>query len=165
MNSIDQTSEGERLVGFLALLGLICFFLVRYLKSVLSRPLPPDPWDEQISANLAEGKGTPICQRCLAPHDRLMNFCADCGAPVGKYTNLLPYPYLFAIGHTLRIGTSGSFRRSPLTIAGFLLFSLAEYAVFAPVYWVRFALNITNQRGASSQPESEIPAADSENSE
>jgi hypothetical protein len=51
---------------------------------------------------------------------------------------LLPFPYLFSIGHTLRIGTDGRFKRSPLTITGFLLVGLAEYALFAPVYWFVF---------------------------
>jgi hypothetical protein len=158
MTLTGQTSDVERLVGLLAVLGLVCYFVVRCLKSVLNRPLPPDPWDEQVSADLAEGNGTPICHRCLTPHDPLQNFCADCGAPVGKYTHWLPYPYLFALGHTLRIGTSGTFRRSPLTIAGFIILSLAEYAVFAPVYWLRFFLNSSNEP-ASHSPESETPGS------
>ena len=149
MDFIGQTTHAERLVGFLAAFGIVCYLFVRVLKAALSRPLSPDPWDEQISADLAEGNGTPICHRCLAPHDPLANFCTDCGAPVGKYTTLLPYPYLFAIGHTLRIGTSGTFRRTPLTIVGFIILSIAEYAVFAPIYWIRFLLNLSHERLSS----------------
>jgi hypothetical protein len=160
MNLISQTSEAERLVGFLAVLGIVCYCFVRYLKAVSNRPLPPDPWNEQVSADLAEDNGSPICHRCLAPHDPLANFCADCGAPVGEYTNWLPYPYLFAVGHTLRIGTSGTFRRSPLTVGGFFLLSIAEYAVFAPVYWLRFLLNIPKDR-PFDPPESETPVSKS----
>jgi hypothetical protein len=57
---------------------------------------------------------------------------------VGQYTNWLPFPYLFSVGHALRIGTSGEFRRSPLTVIGFMLFGLAEYALFVPIYWIVF---------------------------
>jgi hypothetical protein len=156
MNLIGQTSEAERLVGILAGLGLVGYFFVSGVMSWLRRPLPPDPWDEQVSADLAEGNGAPICHRCLAAHDAMADFCPDCGASVGKYTNWLPYPYVFALGHTLRIGTSGTFRRSPLTIAGFIILSIAEYAVFAPFYWLRFFLNLPNGRSSSS-PENEIP--------
>lgn len=153
MNEVAQTSEAQRLVGFLAIAGLVCYFLVRYLKRWLSRPpLLPDPWDDQVSADLAAGKGAPICHRCLVPHDPLINFCSACGAPVGQYTNWMPYPYLFTVGHTLRIGTSGTFRRSPLTIGGFILLAFAEYAMFAPIYWLRMFLNISNEH-LSSPPE------------
>ena len=160
MNLTGQMSNAERLVGILAVLGVVCFFFVSCLKAWLSRPLPPDPWDEQVSADLAEGNGTPICHRCLTPHDPLANFCADCGAPVGEYTNWLPYPYLFSIGHTLRIGTSGTFRRSPLIIAGFILLAVVEYAVFAPFYWLRFFLNLAN-RPHSAPPAHEISGGES----
>jgi hypothetical protein len=161
MDLTSQTFEGERLVGILAVLGVIGYFFVRFLKAVLSRPLRPDPWDEQVSADLAEGNGIPICHRCLAPHGPLQNFCADCGAPVGEYTNWLPYPYLFSLGHTLRIGTSDTFRRSPLTVAGFILLSLVEYAVLAPFYWIRLFLNISHQH-SSAPPADEISGTDPE---
>jgi hypothetical protein len=36
---------------------------------------------------------------------------------------------------TLRIGASGDYKRSPLTIAGFFCLGIAEYELFAPVYW------------------------------
>ena len=157
MTLTGQTSDAERLVGFVAILGIVCFCVVRYLSALSRRPLAPNPWDEEINAALSNGDGVPICHRCLAPHDELTNFCANCGAPVGEYTNWLPYPYLFAVGHTLRIGTSGTFRRSPLTIAGFMLLAVVEYAVFAPVYWARFFFNISNSPGSESPASASDP--------
>jgi hypothetical protein len=95
-----------------------------------------------VAAEIAGEDSTPVCHRCLTPHSAEVYFCPECGAPVGTYTNWLPFPYLFSIGHTLRIGTEGTFKRSPLVIAGFFLFSLAEYTVFAPVYWVQFLKHV-----------------------
>ena len=160
MTLADQASDGERLVGFVAVFAVICYGVARYLKTWSRRPLAPNPWDGEINADVMEDNGIPICHRCLAPHDPLANFCRDCGAPVGEYTNWLPYPYLFAVGHTLRIGTSDTFHRSPLTIAGFILLSVAEYTVFAPFYWLRLFLNIRDAH-PSRPPANEFPGSKS----
>jgi hypothetical protein len=98
----------------------------------------PDPWDDQVAAEIATDDAPALCQHCLAPHDQLADFCAECGAPVGECTNLMPFPCLFSIGHILRIGTNGEYRRSPLTISGFILLSIVEYLVFAPFYLFEF---------------------------
>jgi hypothetical protein len=42
---------------------------------------------------------------------------------------------LFSIGHALRVGADGEYKRSPMTVLGYFLLALAEYTVFAPVYW------------------------------
>jgi hypothetical protein len=73
-----------------------------------------------------------------------VDFCSACGAAVGRYTNWLPYPYLFSVGHVLRIGTSGDFKQSALTITGFLFLGLVEYTVFAPIYWFMLARGINH---------------------
>jgi hypothetical protein len=138
-------NDPERLVGFLAILLVSSYGMIRFYQRLIATPSRSDPWDEKVQLEIAEGNCAPVCHRCLTPHDSLVNFCPECGAPVGEYTNLLPFPYLFSIGHTLRIGTTGSFRRSPVTIAGFLFFGLVEYAVFAPIYWIFFFLNLSNQ--------------------
>jgi hypothetical protein len=91
-----------------------------------------------VAEDVEKDEAMPLCHRCLSPHDPLRNFCAQCGAPVGEYTNWLPYPYLFSIGHTMRIGTAGEYRRSAFIIFGFFLLAFAEYAFFAPVYWFIF---------------------------
>jgi hypothetical protein len=123
---------------------------VNVIRWFLCGPSKPDPWDEQTASDLREGNGSPLCHRCLNPHDPLLNFCPDCGAPVGKYTNLLPFLYPFSVGHTMRIGTSGTFKRSPLIIIGFVVASLAYVAFIAPFYWLRLLRNIFNQTPADS---------------
>ena len=131
-------SRPELEVGILGLTLLCCAAIWSFFRWFLTGPTLPDPWDEQVTREMESGETRPICHRCLMPHDAGDDFCHECGAPVGDYTNLLPFPYLFSIGHTLRIGTAGDFRRSPLTVAGFILLGIAEYALFAPVYWGMF---------------------------
>jgi hypothetical protein len=136
--AFNGSPSPESITGIWGLLGLgtcAIWLFVRWLKD---GPATPDPWDHDVTEALQKEEASPLCHRCLSPHDDRANFCATCGAPVGVYTNWLPYPYLFSIGHTMRIGTSGEFRRSPLTIAGFFLLGLAEYTIFAPVYWFVF---------------------------
>jgi hypothetical protein len=71
------------------------------------------------------------------PREAAVDFCPECGAPVGTYTNWLPFPYLFSLGHTVRLGASGDFERTPVTLAGFWLLGLIEYTALAPLYWYR----------------------------
>jgi hypothetical protein len=42
------------------------------------------------------------------------------------------------LGHTLRLGTAGDYKRSPITVLGFVLLALAEYTIFAPIYLYQF---------------------------
>jgi len=155
--AFNGVQSPESITAIWALLGLgACgiWLLIRWLKD---GPVTPDPWDHDVTEALQKEEASPLCHRCLSPHDDRANFCATCGAPVGAYTNWLPYPYLFSIGHTMRIGTSGEFRRSPLTIVGFFLFALAEYTIFAPVYWLMFIRGLrrslpTETHGRESAP-------------
>lgn len=145
-----QLSHGDNdpdlLVGILAVAGLLGCGIWALMKHVLTGPAQPDPWDKNIAAEIGKEEATPLCHRCLTAHDSSTDFCPACGAAVGQYTNWLPYPYLFSVGHALRIGTSGEFRRSPLTVLGFLLFSLTEYTLFAPVYWILMLRNLGKHR-------------------
>jgi len=145
-------------VGILGIAILVCFVLWRFIRWLFSGPPRPDPWSDEVAAEVAKDDAVPLCHRCLAPHDSHVDFCPDCGAPVGPYTNWLPYPYLFSIGHTLRIGASGDFRRSPLTIAGFFCLGIAEYALFAPVYWFMLLKGLSAH--GQSSPLSEPPPQD-----
>lgn len=136
--SNNYISKPDLVVGILGLTLLCCYAVWSFFRWFLAGPTMPDPWDEQVTREMESGETRPLCHRCLTPHDVGDDFCHECGAPVGEYTNLLPFPYLFSIGHTLRIGTAGEFRRSPLTVGGFILLGFAEYALFAPVYWFMF---------------------------
>ena len=107
------TEDPTMRVGALGIVILLCLGLWMLIRWLFSGPQRPDPWSDEVAAEIAKDDAVPLCHRCLAPHDSRVDFCPDCGAPVGAYTNWLPYPYLFSIGHTLRIGASGDFRRSP----------------------------------------------------
>lgn len=144
-------SDPELVVGILAVTTLACFGLWALVKRMLLEPAPPDPWDSDVATEIRMEGATQLCHRCLTAHDSAADFCPACGAPVGQYTNWLPYPYLFSVGHALRIGTSGEFRRSPLTVFGFMLFSLVEYTLFAPIYWVLML------RKLGKAPEQDVP--------
>jgi hypothetical protein len=153
LGQTDGMSRPELIVGSLGVLVLSCYGIWALIRWVTTGPSTPDPWDSQVEADLTKDDATPLCHRCITPHDSLVHFCSNCGAAVGDYTNLLPYPYLFSIGDALRIGTSGNFKRSPLTIAGFILLSFAEYSIFAPFYWLRFARNLSQPAEINPTPE------------
>ncbi len=157
-STIYLKDDPTTVVGVLGIAILLCLVLWRLFRWLFSGPPQPDPWSEEVAAEIAKDDAVPLCHRCLAPHDSQVDFCPDCGAPVGPYTNWLPYPYLFSIGHTLRIGASGDFRRSPLTIAGFLLLGMVEYALFAPVYWFMLLKGLSVR--CQSEPPSDLPPQD-----
>ena len=145
------------LIGIVAV-SVLYYCLGLFLQRLRVSPTTPDPWDDQVAAAIENDDAVPLCHHCLAPHSAAADFCPECGAAVGEYTNLLPYPYLFSVGHALRIGAFGNFKRSPLTVAGFLALGFIEYSVFAPFYWFRLLRNIfyKPQSGSTSdQPPTE----------
>jgi hypothetical protein len=147
------------LVGVFGLLALTGGLVWAFVRWFLRAPLQPDPWDASVAIELETTQPAPLCHRCLLPHDPASDFCPSCGTAVGTYTNWLPYPYLFSIGHALRVGTAGEFKRTRLAVFGYLLFSLAEYALFAPVYWVVFLRHLLSPPATAPplDPESTTP--------
>ena len=132
---ITKASNGELLVALITIIVLSLYAFVRLLKRLTSGPVSPEPWDQETAAKLDDVSTKVLCHRCLVPNEPLADFCENCGAPVGKYTNYLPFPYLFSLGHTLRVGADGEYKRSPITTLGYFLLALGEYTIFAPVYW------------------------------
>ncbi|MFO1512876.1 MAG: hypothetical protein U1F83_08210 [Verrucomicrobiota bacterium] len=145
-------SEPERVVAILAVFGLLGFVIWQGVKWILQTKPAADPWDETTTAELEGDEAVPLCHHCLLPHDVSTDFCPGCGTPVGQYTNWLPFPQLFSVGHVLRTGTSGEFKRTPLTILGFLLFSLVEYTLFVPIYWIVFLRKTLGHRNPEVPP-------------
>ena len=47
----------------------------------------------------------------------------------------MPYVELFSEGEVFRNGVLDRVRLSPLTVAGYVLYSLTQYLILAPVYW------------------------------
>jgi hypothetical protein len=142
MAFLPGTWDRERLLGFLVLLGVGLYSLVLLLKRLAQTPPSPDPWDAETASRVEDADAPVLCHRCLVPNNPGADFCENCGAAVGEYTNYLPYPYVFSLGHILRVGTAGEFRRSPVTVLGFILLAVAVYKIFAPVYLVFFFRNL-----------------------
>jgi hypothetical protein len=123
-------------IGILALMFLGGAGIYGLLHWLFSGPRSADPWGDEVEKGLESDEALPLCHRCLHEHSPAVDFCPHCGATVGQYTNWLPYPYIFSLGDTLRLGTAGAFHRTVLTELGFILLAVAEYAVFAPFYWI-----------------------------
>lgn len=114
----------------------------QFLKWLRQLPVPPDPWDAEVAESLESPDVSPVCHKCSQPQPQGQTFCEHCGCAVGDYNNCMPYVYLFSEGEVLRTGSGGKFRVNAVTIAGFLLYSLTCYLIFAPVYWYLLYKNI-----------------------
>jgi hypothetical protein len=158
MNTFAELTQpadsGERLVGILATLAIAAYAMVAFIRWCLRGQAKPDPWPEEIAAEIADDRAPALCHHCMEPHDSSVYFCPDCGAPVGTYVNFLPYPQLFSVGFVLRIGTFGAFKRSWINVAGFVLLGLIQYVVFAPAYWFMLMRNLSHRRALPPSPES-----------
>ncbi|HWY29922.1 MAG TPA: hypothetical protein VNX46_04160, partial [Candidatus Acidoferrum sp.] len=60
---------------------------------------------------------------------------------------------LFSQGEVLRNGVNDKLPQSALIIAGYLLFSLSMYLLFAPIYWVLLFRNLRRQNESVEQTE------------
>lgn len=139
MNMIAQLNLGGYgpgwKIGVVAVALLAAAGIYAFVRWLLNGPRPADPWDEEVARAVESDEAMPLCHRCLTPQSPAGDFCPHCGATVGKYTNWLPYPYIFSLGDMLRLGVAGQFRRTWFTLTGFILLSLAVYQFFAPLYW------------------------------
>ena len=124
-------------------------WLIRY--SWESAHPSPEPWDDDVAKSLLDPELPALCHRCLTPHGTEGWFCPNCGASVGPYNNYMPYVCLFAEGEVFRAGVDARIHRSPLTVVGYLFYSLANYTVFAPVYWYFLFRNLKRQNADSTQ--------------
>ena len=128
-------SAPNQLVGCLALGGLVFAGFWRLIVWVRSSPIHPDPWDAATEEKLSALETVEVCHHCSTPQPANAWFCEYCGSAVGPYNNLMPYVCIFSQGEILRNGVNARMRKSPLTVFGYLLYSLGNYAVFAPLYW------------------------------
>jgi hypothetical protein len=156
------TDTPDRHIGMLAITGLAAYGILVFVRWMLQGPKTPDPWGDEVAAEIEGENAQPLCPHCLARHGELEHFCPDCGAPVGACTSLMPPLYLFSIGHILRMGTAGTFKRSPFLVAGYFFASftgfafLTPFGLLTPVYWFMLLKNITRLR-SSNQPGAEPP--------
>jgi hypothetical protein len=137
------------------LLLVVAVVLIKYLILWFqTSACKPDPWGKDVDDAVHQSNAAPLCYRCLSPHDEDCCFCPECGSATGLYNNLNPYLYIFSLGEMLRLGVSGPIKRNVTTILGYLLLSLSEYLIFAPLYWFFLFRNLLRLRH-------EVPASGS----
>lgn len=144
----------EMIVAELAVAGLAIAFVWRALIWVKAPPTSPDPWDKEVEERLHDPEAVAVCHRCFTPINSNGWFCEHCGSAVGPYNNILPYVVIFSQGEVLRNGVSDRFHRKGLIAAGYLLFTLSQYAIFAPFYWIPLFKNLKHRANAAEEPDS-----------
>lgn len=127
----DVIGPGALLIG-MVMAGLVLWRIVVWIRNA---PLHPDPWDAAIEQDMQDPGAVHVCHRCFSPVSAAGWFCERCGSAVGPYNNLMPYVRIFSEGEVFRNGVTDRLRASPLIVAGYFLYSLTSYVVFAPVYW------------------------------
>lgn len=123
----------------------VAMVLWRVFLWLRAKPTQANPWDEDTETKLYEPDAVLLCPRCLEPEREGIQFCRDCGFPVGPYVPWSPYLYVFVLRDLLRTGVERPFRVKGTTVCFFLLLSLIEYFVFAPIYWFFLFRNIRRQ--------------------
>lgn len=141
----------ENALTVLVILGICGMALYRLILWVMEAPRTVDPWGQEADEALNDETAVLLCHHCLTPQEHNGWFCPQCGATVGPYCNYMPYIYVFSQGEVLRAGVTEQLRRSRLITVGFVLLSLASYAVAAPVYWVFWLKNL--RRSEDVRPE------------
>lgn len=99
------------------------------------RRVAPDPWPPEIGATVNEKSAVPLCLNCLFPQGPHAWFCPACGFPTGDYVVLMPYLQNFVVGEVLRRGVMGPPERRPGVKWFLVIYSIFQYAIFAPAYW------------------------------
>ena len=122
----------------------------------------PDPWPEAIDRAAREPEAIPVCHRCFLPllYERSRWFCADCGAAVGPFNNILPFVRIFSLGEVARSGVARGARFTTLTACGYTLACYAQGWILFPFYFFRLGRNIlrTGDPEAEEDPDSEEAA-------
>ena len=143
----------ETIVGGLAITGLVVVGLWRLFRWFFGGKPGPNPWDEKTEEAINQPDATPICRRCLEPHEESARYCSHCGLPVDSLVPLSPFHQVFAVGDVLLTGTQRKFPVNWMTITGYVLLSMAQYLVFAPFYWFFLLRNVRRIRAEAKRPD------------
>jgi hypothetical protein len=141
--------RNEQALVILVILGLFGVAAYRVIRWLTGGKRTADPWGEEVDKALDQDDAVPVCHHCLAPQLHQGWFCPECGATAGPYCNYLPYVYIFSQGEVLRAGVTERFRRRPIIVIGYVLFSLSMYAIAAPIYWYFLFRNL--RRGDAAE--------------
>jgi hypothetical protein len=108
-----------------------------------------DPWGPDIEQHVHDPQTPALCLRCLIPQRDDAWFCPECGSAVGPYNTYMPFVLIFSEGEALRAGVNDKFRPSFFIVCGFVVYALAQYAVFAPIYWYFLYQNFRRNHGGA----------------
>ncbi len=114
----------------------------------------PDPWSGEVDAAVRAPDAVPVCHRCITPCDLPVWFCPSCGAAFGPYNNIMPFVYIFSMGEVVRSGVGPDARFTRFRTVGYAVLGLAQYGVFAPLYYLRLFLNYRHLR----KPHRDVPS-------
>jgi len=131
------------------ILGIVCGVIYGFIRWCMCAKPTPDPWGPEVEREMQEPEARELCHRCLTPRPDRGWFCENCGAAVGPYNNYMPYVDIFSQGEVLRAGTHDHLRRSVFVIVGYVLLSLAMYAILAPIYLFFVIRNLMRENGRS----------------
>jgi ribosomal protein L40E len=140
------TSDPNQMVAGLGVVFLLLAGLWGLIAWVREASPKPDPWDAEVEHQLEEPEAAEVCHHCLTRQPPNAWFCEHCGSAVGPYNNMMPYLNVFSEGEVLRNGAADRLRKNPLIIAGYLLFSLSVYVVFAPIFWFFLFKNLKRSK-------------------
>jgi len=121
-------SDPNLIIGSLGVGGLALYVLWRLIAWVREAPARPDPWDAEIEKQISGPDAVEVCPHCLTEQSSTAWFCKKCGRAVGPYNNLMPYVMVFSQGEVFRNGVNGQVRQNPLTVIGYVFYSLTNFA-------------------------------------
>ena len=99
-------------VGAWAFLAVSCLVVGVVLNALSKAGEPPaEAADETPGDDEADGPGTPLCPSCLAPTERLQDFCDECGSPVSSHAEIEPVGQMRSIGCMVSKAATGPPRR------------------------------------------------------
>jgi hypothetical protein len=124
----------------IVVVGCGVFLLIEWIRQTA---IQPEPWGLDVDEAIHREDAVPVCHHCFAPQPAGTHFCPECGKASDPCTNLLPFDYLFSVGELVRTGATGNFRVTPFSVIGYVLLSMVEYAIFAPIYWFFLLRNVS----------------------
>lgn len=150
-------SYRDATVVAVAVVIVLAFAVYRLVQHIRRLVPSPDPWEKEVEAAIEDESATSVCHRCFTEQEPNALFCPKCGTAVGDYNNILPWVNVFSEGEVLRNSLFDRLRVNVLTVAGFVLFTVALGMitgiglVLMPVLWAMFAKNVERSRLAESE--------------
>ena len=141
----------EQTLGTLAILGLIGATIYGFCQWLLACPRTPEPWGPEVEQAVEGEDAVPLCPHCLTRQEHNGWFCPECGSTTGRYSNYLPFVYVFSLGDAVRAGVYQREPWTPWLVAGYVLIAFAWFSILAPIYCLLLFLNRARIGNAEQQ--------------